>query len=109
MLRGSGDSVEKMPEVISSYSLVFDRDKLEKDAYDACKKNSECASIISKSDSEILSSMIDETYSTISSTSMTNEQWEKARQEADAMIEHSKNPSSKEWFEIVKKHYSTTI
>jgi hypothetical protein len=83
-LLGSSDSFDLLPEVLNRYRIIFDIKKLKRDSYNYCKKNSACSKYVKASDSDILDHFYNNAYENISSKAMTNAEWEKARQEAEA-------------------------
>lgn len=54
-------------------------------AYQTCRGNPTCSKVISETDGTILNAMYADAYSKIEGTSMTNEQWDIARIEAEKL------------------------
>ena len=104
-LVGSSDSVDKIPLVISKYQLIFDYLKLYADAFQQCKLNNVCGDVVNESDSVIVNYLYTKAYAAITSTSMTNTEWEAAHTAAEMIQETAQNKSSVEWFKLVDNYY----
>ena len=109
VLKGSGDSVEKMPEVISKYQLQFNQSKLHMDAYTQCKSNSICSKVVNEDDAKILNYFMTKQYAELANTPMNVEKWEAANDAIDELVEISKNKSSIDWFWFVDQYYEKEI
>jgi hypothetical protein len=108
-LLGSSDSAEYIPELINRLRILFNVKTVKRDSYEQCKQNSICSQNIAEDDSTIVNYYISNAYSSLSETSMTNDGWEKARMEAEEVLELAKNKSSEAWFDKIDDYYKVQL
>lgn len=105
VLLGSGDSIDQIPEVVSTYQVQFNHVKLNRDAYLSCLRNQKCSGAVKEADSVILNFMLNKAYTDMVKNAKNQTQRQQANAKIDKLMSDSKDRQSLEWFRIVDAYY----
>lgn len=90
---GSGNTIAKMPEVISRLQLVVNTSLLEYAAYfEGCQGTPSCSDVLSATNAEILNAHYEDAYDAVARGAATVADWEAARAKAAGVYAISQGP-----------------